>query len=60
MTYFVQETWVVRNTVIVVRGHMIFLHNRWEREEGTKGRNSGVVAIILAPTVVVYWKGGWF
>ena len=27
MTYCVQETWVVGNTVIMVRGHIIFLHN---------------------------------
>ena len=31
MTYCVQETWVFGNTVIMVRGHMIFLHNRCER-----------------------------
>ena len=27
MTYCVKETWVVGNTVIMVRGHIIFLHN---------------------------------
>ena len=56
MTYCVQETWVVGNTVIMVRGHMIFLNNVCERVEGTKVRNSVGVAIILAPTVVVAYK----
>ena len=56
MNYCVQETWVVRNTVIMVHGHMIFLHNRCEREKGTKGRNPGGVAIILAPAAAVDWK----
>ena len=40
MTYCVKETWVVRNTVIMVRGHMIFLHNRCEREEGNQRKGS--------------------
>ena len=56
MTYCVQETWVVGNTVSMVCGHMIFLHNICEREEGTKGRNPRGVAIILAPTAVRAWK----
>ena len=56
MTYSVQETWVVRNKVIMVHGHMIFLHNICEREEGTKGRNSGGVSKILALTAVDAWK----
>ena len=56
MNYCVQETWVVRNTVIMVHGHMIFLHKRCEREEGTKGRKYGYVAIILDPTTVVAWE----
>ena len=56
MTYCMQETWVVENTVIMVRGHIIFLHNRCEMKDGTKGRNSGGVDIILALTVVVSWK----
>ena len=37
----------------MVRGHTNFLHNRCEREEGTKGSNSGGVSIILSPTAVV-------
>ena len=37
----------------MVPGHTSFLHNRCEREEGTKGSNSGGVSIILAPTAVV-------
>ena len=37
-------------------GHMIFLHNRVKIFEGTRGRNPGVVAIILALYVVVAWK----
>ena len=53
MTYFVQETWVIENTLIMVHGHMIFLHTMCEREEGTKRRNPGFVAIILALTTVV-------
>ena len=36
--------------------HMIFIHNRCEREEGTKGRNPGVVSIIFDPAAVVAWK----
>ena len=40
----------------MVRGHMIFLHNRFEREEGNKGSNPGGVAIILSPTAVMDWK----
>ena len=56
MTYCVQETWVVVNTVIMVGGHMIFLHNRCEREETTKVRNPGGLDIILSPTAVVAWK----
>ena len=56
MTYCVQETWVVGNRIIMVRGHMIFLHAICEREEGTKVRNPGGVIIILALTVVVAWK----
>ena len=51
-----QEIWVVGNTVIMVRGHMIFLHNRCEREEGNKGSKPGVVEIILALAAVVAWK----
>ena len=47
MTYCLQETWILGNEVIMVRGNMVFLHNRCEREEGTKGRNPGGVAIIL-------------
>ena len=56
MVYFVQETWVVGNSVVMVRGQMIFLHNRVKRVQGTIGRNPGGVAIILAPSVVVAWK----
>ena len=36
MVYCVQETWVVGNSVVMVRGHMIFLHNRVKRVEGTR------------------------
>ena len=56
MVYFVQGTWVVGNSVVMVRGHMIFLHNRVKRVQGTRGRNPGGVAIILSPYVVVAWK----
>ena len=56
MNYCLQETWVLGNEVIMVRGHMIFLQNRCEREEGTKGRNPGVVAIILSPVAIEAWK----
>ena len=56
MVYCVQETWVVGNSVVMVRGHMIFLHNRVKRVEGIIGRNPGGVAIILAPSAVVAWK----
>ena len=47
---------MVVNTVIMVGGHMIFLHNRCEREETTKVRNPGGLDIILSPTAVVSWK----
>ena len=47
---------MVVNTVIMVGGYMILIHNRCEREEGTKGRNPGGLDIILYPTAVVAWK----
>ena len=56
MTYCVQERWVVGNTVIMVCGNMLFLHNRCEREEQTRGSNPGVLAIILALNAVVAWN----
>ena len=56
MIYCLQETWVLGNEVIMVRGHMIFLHNRCEQEEGTKGRNPVGVAIILSPVEIEAWK----
>ena len=56
MTYCLQETWVVGNTVIIVGRHMIFLHKICEMEERTKGSNTGGVAIIIALTAVVAWK----
>ena len=34
----VQETWIVGNANTIVRKHMIFSHNREEREIGTRGR----------------------
>ena len=40
----------------MVRGHMLLLHNRCEREEGTKGRNPGGVAIIISPFAIEAWK----
>ena len=52
MVYCVQETWIVGNLVVIVREHMIFLNNRVKRVQGTRGRNPGGVAIILAPNVV--------
>ena len=56
MVYCVQGTWVVRNSVVMVRGHMIFLHNRLKRVEGTRGSNPVGVVIILAPYMVVVRK----
>ena len=56
MTYCVQETWLVGNMGIMMRGHMILLHNRCEREEGTKGRNPRSVTTISSLTAVVAWK----
>ena len=56
MIYCMQETLVVKNTVIMVRGYMIFPHYRCDREEGTKEGNFEGVAIILSPTAVVAWK----
>ena len=47
---------MVRNTVIMVRGQMIFLHNRCKKEEGTKVRKPGGLSIILAPTVPLALK----
>ena len=54
--YCVQENWVVGNSVVMVRGHMIFIYNRVDIFEGTTGRNPGEVSIILAPYVLVAWK----
>ena len=38
MVYYVQETWVVSNSMVMVRGHMIFYITGWreprEPEEG--------------------------
>ena len=56
LAYCVQETWIVGNANTVVRNHMIFRHNREEREVGTRGRVPGGVAIILSPTAVTAWR----
>ena len=53
---FVQETWLVGNVNTVVRNHMIFRHNRDEREFGTRGNIPGGVSIILSPTAVTAWR----
>ena len=55
LAYFVQEMWIVGNDNTVVSNHMIFRHNREEREVGTRGRVPGGVAIILSPKAVTAW-----
>ena len=52
LAYCVQETWIVGNVNTVVKNHMIFRHNREEREVGTRGRVPGGVTIIFSPTAV--------
>ena len=52
LSYCVHETWIVGNVNTVVRNHMIFRHNKEEREVGTRGIVTGGVAIILSPTAV--------
>ena len=56
LDYCVQETWIVGTANTVVRNHMIFRHNREEREVGTRGRVPGGVAIILSPKSVTVWR----
>ena len=56
LAYCVQETWIVGNVNTVVMYHMIFLHNREEREVGTRGRFTGGVAVIISPTPVTTWR----
>ena len=56
LAYCVQETWIVDNVNTVVRNHMIFRHNREEREVGTRGRVTGGVASVLSPTAVAAWR----
>ena len=56
LAYCVRETWIVGNVKTVVRDHMIFCHNREEREVGTRGRVPGGVAIILSPESVTAWR----
>ena len=56
MIYCLLKTWVLGNELIMVRGHMIFLHNRCEWEEGTQGRNPGGVVIILSLVAIEAWK----
>ena len=56
LAYCVQETWIFGNANTLVRNHMIFRHNREEREVGTRGRVSVGVAIILSPTAVTAWR----
>ena len=52
LAYCVQETWIVGNVNIIVRKHMIFHHNREERDIVTRRRVPGGVAIILSPIAV--------
>jgi len=54
--YCIQETWVVGNSEILVRGHLMFSHNRENRTVGSKGRIPGGVAIILSLSAVIAWK----
>ena len=56
MAYCIQETWIVGNVSKLVRDHMVFRHNREEREILSKGRIPGGVAIILAPSAVEAWN----
>ena len=56
MVYCIQETWIVGNSSNLVRDHILFRHNREEREIGSKGRILGGVAIVLALAAVQAWK----
>ena len=49
LAYCVQEMWIVCNFNTVVMDHMVFCHNREEREVGTRERVPGGVDIILSP-----------
>ena len=56
MAYCIQCTCIVGNGSKLVRDHMMFRHNREEREIGSKGRIPGGVAIILALAALESWK----
>ena len=56
LAYCVQETWIVGNANTVVSNHMIFRHNREEREVGTRGIVPGGVSIIISPTAFTAWR----
>ena len=56
MAYCIQETWIVGNVSKLVRDHMLFRHNREEREIVSKGIIPVGVAIILAPSEVEAWN----
>ena len=56
MVYCIKETWIIGSGSKLVRGHMVFRHNREERVIGSKGKIPGGVAIILSPTAVKVWR----
>ena len=56
MDYCIQYTWIVGNVSKFVRDHMMFRHNREEREIGSKGMIPGGVTIILALAALEAWK----
>ena len=56
MVYCIQDTWTIVSGSKLVQGHMVLWHNRYERAIGSKGRITGVVAIILSPTTVEAWR----
>ena len=56
LAYRVQETWIVGNVNTVLRDHMVFRHNREEREVGIRGKVPGGVAITLSPAAVTTWR----
>ena len=56
MIYCVHETWVLGNSVMMMRYHMVFMHNMGEKDPSSKGRVKGGVAIIMLTTSMIAWR----
>jgi len=54
--YCIQETWIKGNSRFLVRGNLMFTHNRDKRGIGSRGRIPGGVAVILSPSAAIVWK----